>query len=192
MSMESLDRRPGAGSDHGSMPQVAPAHTRRMSKMAEMGSVSMSTRRMSVHRRASVSGSMLSHRTGTDHAAIPLTRYQNTYRLGPDAEDKFNASKVERVIVSVLESYLRNETYEASKCKHMIPTLTDMIKNRVRELGFRRYKLACYVILGEMKDQCFNYSSRCVWNADTDNFAQGSYSNKSLFAVASVYGCYYD
>ena len=34
-------------------------------------------------------------------------------------------------------------------------------------------------------------ASRCLWDSDTDNYAQDVFVNDSLFCVVCVYGVYY-
>lgn len=35
-------------------------------------------------------------------------------------------------------------------------------------------------------------ASRCLWDEKTDNYVSASYYNNSLFAVATVFACYYE
>ena len=120
----------------------------------------------------------------------PKLIHQNSYRLEPHV--KFESDKVSGIIESVLEDQLKNETYDPKSCKQLVLTLSEIIKGRVKEINYRSYKLVCVVTIGELKDQGFRLGSRCCWDPKWDNFATGSYKNKSLFAVGSVWGVYYE
>lgn len=116
--------------------------------------------------------------------------YENTYQLEPAR--RFEEGRVRRILKEVLESHLREEKYEQNACRQLAMTLTHIIKNRVKELGFERYKLVCLVHVGQAKEQGFRMGSRCCWDVKRDTFASASFKNKTLFAVATVWGVYYE
>ena len=66
------------------------------------------------------------------------------------------------------------------------------VKARVKELPIPRYKIICLVHIGELNNQGLRISSRCLWNAKFDTFATYEFKNHSLFAVACVYGVYFE
>jgi hypothetical protein len=49
----------------------------------------------------------------------------------------------------------------------------------VSELGFKRYKYVVQVVLGEQHGAGVKIGSRCLWDADTDNYASGVFINVS-------------
>ena len=53
-----------------------------------------------------------------------------------------------------------------------------------------RYKLVCTMLLGPKFGQGMQTASRCAWDENRDSFTSVTYENKSLFAVATVYGLY--
>lgn len=171
----------------GPAPSLSVAH-RRMSRMVDPAL--MAGRRMSTFRRLSLAGS---HRTDLSHlsSAVPI-KFQNTYRLEPEEEDKFQPARVQRVIRSVLSNFLQEEEYEAHKCATLSQSISDVLKGRVKDMGFTRYKIVCTVIIGEKGSQSMECASRCLWSTNTDNCAISSYENKSLFAVGAVYGVYFE
>ena len=61
----------------------------------------------------------------------------------------------------------------------------------LKELNWPRYKYIVHVVIGESKGEGVKLACRCFWDGNTDAFAKGSYENKSVFAVATVYGVYY-
>lgn len=185
-----MDRRasgaPGPGGDGSShAPALSQAHRR----MSRMELPMMGARRMSYFRRGSVAASLRTDQSGVPAAPIKM---QNTYRTEPNDADKFNATKVTKTVTSIMESFLSGEEYEHHKCSKLAQSLTDVIKARVREMHFPRYKIVCDVILGQNTDQGVHCTSRCVWNTSTDNYACATYKNNSIFAIAMVYGTYFE
>ena len=47
------------------------------------------------------------------------------------------------------------------------------------------------VLIGEQKGEGVRMSTRCLWDAEADNYASHTFLNDSLFCVAVVYGIYY-
>ncbi|XP_061166092.1 dynein light chain Tctex-type 5-like [Saccostrea echinata] len=163
---------------------------RRMSRIEPRASVQygLAGRRPSqASRRTSVSWTS----QGTKHNVIPV-RLQNTYRMQPESKEKFNPSSVEKMMKGVLESYLDGEVYEHKMCANLAQNLSDVIKSRVKDLGFPRYKLVCNVLIGENANQALIMTSRCLWNSDTDNFAQAHFSKGKLYAIATVFATYFE
>ena len=118
----------------------------------------------------------------------PKVRYENTYRMEP--EKQFRSSEAEAIIKEVLEQYLKEEKYDSKASKQLSLTLTQIIKDRVKELNYDRYKIVCHVIIGQAAEQGLRVASRFCWDAARDTFASGSFKNKSLFGVATVYAVY--
>ena len=128
------------------------------------------------------------HTAGTKRK--PRLYFENTYRLDPPV--KFEADKVKQIIESVLESHLKDETYDPKSCRQLVLTLSEIIKSRVKELNYQRHKLVCSVTIGQLKEQGLRMGSRCCWDPKRDSFATGNYQNKTLFAIGSVWGLYYE
>lgn len=118
----------------------------------------------------------------------PKVRYENTYRIEP--ERKFSPSEAEAIIKEVLELYLKDEKYDAKACRQLSLTLSQIIKDRVKELNYERYKIMCLVIIGQIAEQGMRVASRFCWDAERDTLASASFKNKSLFGIATVYAVY--
>ncbi|KAK0069810.1 tctex1 domain-containing protein 1-B [Biomphalaria pfeifferi] len=148
----------------------------------------MSGRRMSYVSRSSISGASL----GLKDFKVPV-QYQNTYRLGPSGNEKFQPSKAQQVMKEVLQSYLSSEKYNTEICGNIVGQISDVIKGRVKSLGFSpRYKFVCVVTIGQHRNQGVAVASRCVWNPETDNFATASFKSGDLFAVANIFATYFE
>ncbi|CAL1542442.1 unnamed protein product [Lymnaea stagnalis] len=148
----------------------------------------MSGRRMSQFSRSSISGASF----GLKDFKVPV-QYQNTYRLGPNSSDRFQPSKAQKVMMEVLESYLGGEKYSTEICGNIVQQISDVIKGRVKDLGFsQRYKFVCVVTIGQVRQQGVAVCSRSVWNTETDNFATASYKSGDIFAVANIFATYFE
>lgn len=170
---------------------MAGPNIRRMSRLEARGSVQYgyAGRRMShASRHSSVSGA--SWGLGGFKAQ---QRVANTYRMAPEKSEKFKSSQAEKVMRGILESYLDGEKYDKTMCISLSKSLSDVIKERMKDQGWSpRYKFVCVVTLGESKEQGLAVSSRCMWNTETDSFASASYKKGNLFAVATLYALYFE
>ncbi|XP_065186934.1 dynein light chain Tctex-type 5-B-like [Sycon ciliatum] len=120
----------------------------------------------------------------------PRILYEPTYKMKPDV--KFSPAKVEAVAKQALEENLKDMKYSRETCRQMTFTLTELIRNRVKELNYERYKIVCIVNIGSFQDQAMKVVSRCLWDPETDTFASVSFRNKTLYATAIVYGVYWE
>ncbi|XP_067893071.1 dynein light chain Tctex-type protein 2B [Heterodontus francisci] len=123
---------------------------------------------------------------------IREVRCENTYKAQPDEGCKFDPYKVQKILEGTLSSYLADNKYNPVTCVQQVQSLTDHIRLKVKDINAPRYKLVCNVVLGQLNDQGILIVSRCLWDTSTDNFATATFKNSSLFAVATVYGVYFE
>lgn len=120
----------------------------------------------------------------------PMSEPRNTFRTEP--VNRFSTKEVKDVIEEALAEYLDGHSYDYDFCKDTSKKLSEVIKQRVKYLGFTRYKIICVVYMGQVKNQGMRIGSRCLWNTKFDNVAEGSFRNGELFAVATVFGSFYE
>lgn len=164
------------------------ASMRRMSRFDPRPSVAYGARRMSQVSRSSMTGSSFAHK----NIGLFPVKLQNTYKLEPDTSEVFKANVVRDIIKEVLEECLEGEKYNSTQCRSLSQMLTDLIKNRVKDLGYTRYKYIVTVTIGQDCNQGVHVVSRCLWNKDTDNYAEASFTKNGIYAVAAVYACYFE
>ncbi|KAI8509208.1 Tctex-1 [Branchiostoma belcheri] len=168
---------------------------RRMSRRESRVSLSMGpTRRFSyagVGAMASRRFSTAAMSTRSSKTTFPVV-VANTYKMTPDEGSKFSPAKVETMLNLLLQQFLENETYRPENVGFLTRRLTENIKDRVKELNFPRYKIVCHVYIGQSGNNSLEVASRCVWDQQNDNFATATFQNGSLFAVATVYGVYFE
>ncbi|KAG8437011.1 hypothetical protein GDO86_007916 [Hymenochirus boettgeri] len=117
-------------------------------------------------------------------------QYENTYKTGPEDGCRFPTCKIKKVLETTLNSYLADTKYMPMTCGQLALSLSDFIRNKLKDLIPSRYKLICNVFLGQMGNQGFMVASRSL--LDTNNFVSAAYANSSLFAVAIAHGIYYE
>ena len=105
----------------------------------------------------------------------------------------FCSGDIEPIAESILTDKLKDVKYDPSTCKTLSQELAGCIMERLKSLNYKRYKLVAVVSLGSVEERPgLQFGSRCFWNQNTDKFASVKYSNGSLFAVAMIYGLYFE
>jgi hypothetical protein len=121
-----------------------------------------------------------------------LQQYENTYRIKPTDENKFRGYTIEKTVRETLESRLQNVKYDPILAANLTKELSTLIKNKLKELNFPRYKYVVNVILGENADQSVAIASRNVWDPATDNYAAVTFQNNFIFATAVMFAAYFE
>ncbi|CAD5115400.1 DgyrCDS4378 [Dimorphilus gyrociliatus] len=116
-------------------------------------------------------------------------RFENNYRMSPVENDTFNSTGVRKVIREVLENNLKGAMYER-QAGERLRRLTGTLKDNLKEVIGSRYKIICWVVLGQDASQGLIAGSRCLWYKETDHFVSESFKVNNIFAVAVVYGIY--
>uniref|UniRef100_UPI003AAD4317 dynein light chain Tctex-type protein 2B n=1 Tax=Centroberyx gerrardi TaxID=166262 RepID=UPI003AAD4317 len=115
----------------------------------------------------------------------------DTYLIRPNHQQKFKQAVVKECIHEILRERLSGLQYDPEQVPDLTRSLADSVKDKVKGAGFDRYKLVVQVVIGEQRGEGVKMSSRCFWDADTDNYAEDVFMNDSLFCVVAVFGCYY-
>ncbi|XP_023029607.2 dynein light chain Tctex-type 5 [Leptinotarsa decemlineata] len=115
-------------------------------------------------------------------------RYMNTYRL--ESQNPFDPEKVDKILKTVLMEALENLTYDPDKCASQAKWATSVIRSKVKQLHFDRYKLLCIVTIGEKNSQDVLATCRYLWDAERDRFSTFSMENTFVFGIAYCFGLY--
>ncbi|XP_035747129.1 tctex1 domain-containing protein 2, partial [Egretta garzetta] len=105
--------------------------------------------------------------------------------------DRFKSSTVKECIHAILKEKLANVQYIPEEMPQLTKSLSETIKDRLKEEGFDRYKMVVQVVIGEQRGEGVNMAARCFWDADTDSYAHDVFMNDSLFCVVAAFGCFY-
>ena len=166
--------------ESGPLPLTTQPQMRRPSKWAP----SLADRRLStVSRKTSISGQSYSTKP-----AIPV-KYENTFKLEPDS--RFESHRARNIMLATLKEYLDGTEYSAS-VRNVTTSLSEEIKKRVKALGYARYKYVVTVTVCQDAHQSMQMVSRCMWNKDTDTFAEAVFRSNDIHAVATLYALYYE
>lgn len=121
--------------------------------------------------------------------------YENTYITEPQGygdHARFSKGKVTALLKQMLHDRMANQKYDPVKGAQIAKQLADDVREKVKALGYDRYKLVVQVTLGQKTGQAMRIVSRCLWDTTTDSFATETFENESLYCVAQVYGLYYE
>ncbi|XP_035671248.1 tctex1 domain-containing protein 1-like [Branchiostoma floridae] len=125
------------------------------------------------------------------HGSNRKVQYENTYKMEPDF--KFQSHLIEGPARDILETHLKDQPYDAATCRTQAQDLAGKIMDATKNLNIKRYKLVTIVSIGSLKERPgMHFGSRCLWNDKTDSFTTVKYTNGSLFAVAMIYGLYFE
>ncbi|MED6278519.1 dynein light chain Tctex-type protein 2B [Girardinichthys multiradiatus] len=115
----------------------------------------------------------------------------DAYLIRPNHQHKFKPTVVKDCIREIVRERLSGVQYDPENVPELTRSLAESVKDKVKNAGFDRYKLVVQVLIGEQRGQGVKMSSRCLWDADTDNYAEDVFMNDSLFCVVAVFGSYY-
>lgn len=122
-------------------------------------------------------------------------QYENTYIVIPEGYGegaKFQRHKVQELLRQLLKERMEDQKYDPVKAAQIAKHLAEDLREKVKALGYERYKLVIQITLGQKKGQAMRIASRCLWDTNTDNFASECYENESLYCVCQVYGLYFE
>ena len=139
---------------------------------------------------ASIPQSMATSFSRQDGRRGPEVAMENTFKMAPDR--KFPEGDVRSILKEILTERLTAAKYDADQCRQLSKSISDTVKNRVKELNIHRYKIICLVHIGQLGNQAMRIGSRCLWDTSHDTFASFEFKNSSLFASAIVYGIYFE
>ncbi|XP_076242910.1 dynein light chain Tctex-type protein 2B [Calliopsis andreniformis] len=122
---------------------------------------------------------------------IEASSEEPVYQIRPQLHEKFKPLSAKEVIHDVLFDQLSAKTYDAQEAIQWTKDIADMIREKVKELQFKRYKYIVNVVLGEQHGAGVKMGTRCIWDAEADTYAYDSFINDTIFCVATVYAIYF-
>ena len=127
----------------------------------------------------SVTQSMATSFSRQDGRRVPEIAMENTFKMTPDR--KFPEGDVRSILKEILTERLAEAKYDADQCRQLSKTISDTVKNRVKDLNIQRYKIICLVHIGQLGNQAMRIGSRCLWDTNYDTFASlNSQTGRSL------------
>jgi len=120
---------------------------------------------------------------------------ENTFITGPEGYgegEKFQRHKVQEVLKTVLKEKMETQKYDPVKGAQIAKQLADDLREKVKLLGYNRYKLVVQVTVGQKTGQAMRIVARCLWDTANDSFASEYFENESMYCVCQIYGLYYE
>ena len=109
----------------------------------------------------------------------------------PSYNLKASKERMRSVLKDVLEHYLPpDKKYTSDDAAGITKLISNDVRDKLKELALPRYKYMVHVTLGEQRTEGVHVGTRCLWDADTDNYASVTFTNDSIFCVATAYGVY--
>eukprot|EP00049_Salpingoeca_infusionum_P025846 m.22141 g.22141 ORF g.22141 m.22141 type:complete len:122 (-) comp8358_c0_seq2:201-566(-) len=115
----------------------------------------------------------------------------NTYVIRPSFHDKFRPAQVQETLHEVMSDFFSDKVYDAQLALEWPDQLCNAVRAKLKELELPRYKYVVQAVIGEKRGEGVKVGARCLWDSDTDNVAQNSYVNDTLFCVVMAYGVYH-
>uniref|UniRef100_A0A5F4VVT1 Tctex1 domain-containing protein 2 n=1 Tax=Callithrix jacchus TaxID=9483 RepID=A0A5F4VVT1_CALJA len=78
---------------------------------------------------------------------------ENTYVLRPVFQQRFRPSVVKDCIHAVLKQELASAEYAPEETPQLTKHLSENIKDKLKEMGFDRYKMVVQVVTGEQRGE---------------------------------------
>jgi hypothetical protein len=114
---------------------------------------------------------------------------QNTYITQPEGygrNARFQRHKVQDILKGVVSEHMANQQYDPRQAAQTAKQIAESLREKVKALGYDRYKLVIQVTLGQKKGQAMRIVSRCLWDTETDSYASEYFENDSLYCVCQV------
>ncbi|KAM9688912.1 dynein light chain Tctex-type 4 [Trichechus inunguis] len=121
---------------------------------------------------------------------VSVHRVAPSYRTEPSPGERWQAAQAQSALEAALAVALHNMCYSSSEAGPLALELCEQVRLRLREFSPPRYKLVCCVVLGSRAGQDVRVVSRALWDTACDGLASATFTNASLFAVATVHGLY--
>lgn len=115
----------------------------------------------------------------------------HSFQMRPKFQERFQAVTVKEVIHAVMNDELGGKKYTVEEAEVWTKNIATSVRNKVKGLGFKRYKYVVQVVLGEQHGAGVKIGSRCLWDADTDNYASDVFWNESIFCMTAVFAIYF-
>ena len=101
-----------------------------------------------------------------------------------------STAKMKECIGEVLHEMLKDHTYKQDEAPELTKQIADRVKNRLKLLELPRYKYMVQVVVGEQRGEGVRMGCRTFWDRDTDAYASETFTNDSIFCVATAYAVY--
>jgi hypothetical protein len=98
---------------------------------------------------------------------------------------------VKTIIQQTLYERLDQAIYDKDQAPGWAHEIAEEIKKKLLEMELSRYKYIVNVTILENKGAGARMQVNCLWDSDTDNLAQETFSNETIICVVMAFGVYF-
>jgi hypothetical protein len=77
--------------------------------------------------------------------------------------EKIPISAMKNILKMSLDETLSNAVYDDDLCKEKVKSLSDEIRNKLKGLGYDKYKYIVHVLLGERREQGIRFNVYLIY-----------------------------
>lgn len=115
----------------------------------------------------------------------------HSFQIRPEFDERFQEMTVKELIHGVMNDELGGKKYTEESAEVWTQNIAAAVQNKVKELGFKKYKYVVQVVLNEQHGAGIKIGSRYLWDADTDNFVSDIFINESIVCMTVVFAIYF-
>lgn len=94
---------------------------------------------------------------------------------------------MEKVITDYLSKNIRNTRYIPERCLQLCQRMSVNIKDRIKELNYKQYRILCWLSIIEKRNQGIDYRMRSLIDGRKDNFIKYNFENAHFYIIAIVF-----
>ena len=92
-----------------------------------------------------------------------------------------------------MQKRLEDKLYEPRFAEDECQLIANHISEAIGKKPYKHFKHVVVVSIGSVKERPGIYlGSKCLWNDKTDSSTIARFQNSSLFAIALIYGLFYE
>ncbi|CAH2068306.1 unnamed protein product, partial [Iphiclides podalirius] len=112
------------------------------------------------------------------------------YEIRPGLGEKFQSQNVREIIGQTMKEQLMGRQYRSDQAPKWAKVIANAVRQRVQELGMKRYKIVVQATIIEMKGAGVKCGQRCIWDPETDDYVDDLFRSDTMFCYTIVYGVY--
>ncbi|CAO1374665.1 unnamed protein product [Diamesa hyperborea] len=123
----------------------------------------------------------------------PVLKFQPTYQV--ESKNPFQPRVCERILENTIKKQIEARKltkFDTKSTVSICRSLSEEILNQIKLKDFDRYKIIVVISIGEKYHQTFRQSTKFLWDAENDAFANYVYDRPDIYIIGTVYGIYYD
>ena len=97
-----------------------------------------------------------------------------------------------RIVKDVLKFFFEGIKYDADVFRNLTKKTCNIIRERVKQLDYPRYKIVSFVHAGQNRHQDMRIASRALLSRRFDRYTEYTMQGKDFFVIGVVYGFYFE